>query len=710
MPDPRSNAPLPAKVRFIAYHRPALKEGLYYIDVSPALSTAGTPRISGATQRKHFQVSGSRFQLKPQEVHSVFPPAGSLGDHENVLPHIILRRSTLPWERGAGGSNDSIPWLALLVFDGSEETPEAKVISIKKLKEEATAYHFPGVTDEVGQQDTDKVTVIDVKKKVLDKILPQKAGLPYLAHVRQGFDAHGQMTGGEFALVVANRLPLKEGISQVHLVSLEDRYAGTDFDYQGATDPEDAVRLVSLYSWQFACINPNQSLPRLLERLNTGSHSSDEHNLRLPAVNNPLADSLLATGNVPLKHLMRNGSSSISWYHGPLATGVNPNHADALPVMASDALLRFDQDTGMFDVSYAAAWELGRMLILQNKAIAVSLYNWKRSHAQKNKLAELQLTHRHLPAQWPITETEAQEAVPQKVSDWFYSLSLLKGVPFNYLVPDNRLLPVESLRFFLVDKEWIECLLDGAFSIGRVISDDQKQDHGHHHDEDSTNPAQNPFQFLSGLIMRSEAVSGYPGLQIDAYQAQNSIALSQPSVDVLRNAASTDSQLLAALKTDFQSDQLSIVTEILQEQWLVHVLDKDEQYAIRKNGDSYQVWLKNKLVRREKLSANVLLCLFEGGIEEVDMYQKPESLHFGLDRRLSGDNITYYKQLKNRQGGALENADIDFNADLYNDRSRTLNISTLATTIQSRLSWPAIDSALFAIEMTEGVERIRFRK
>jgi hypothetical protein len=30
-----------------------------------------------------------------------FPPDGSLGEHSNVLPHIILNRSTLPWERPA---------------------------------------------------------------------------------------------------------------------------------------------------------------------------------------------------------------------------------------------------------------------------------------------------------------------------------------------------------------------------------------------------------------------------------------------------------------------------------------------------------------------------------------------------------------------------------------------------------------------------------
>ncbi|GJM33966.1 MAG: hypothetical protein DHS20C18_29670 [Saprospiraceae bacterium] len=713
MPDQTPLPPLAAKIQFIAYHRPALSDGLYYLEVKPSLSTKGTQRITGGTQRKYFQISGTRFQLKPQEVHSVFPPNGSLGDHENVLPHIILNRSTLPWERYADGSSDNMPWLALLVFDGVEEIPPSEVISLKDLKTTAGEKRFPLITLEPGQTDTDQVTVIDVKRGLLDKIVPSKADLEYLAHVRQGFDVHDDKTGSEYAVVIANRLPSQEGISQVHLVAMEDRYVGNDFDYK-TTNDQDTVRLVSLYSWQFACINPQKSLPRILEHLNSETTLSGDHNLRLPAVNNPLADGFLSTGFVPLRHLMRNGDKSVSWFHGPLATGINPNHADALPVMGSDALLRFDGNTGMFDVSYASAWELGRMLILQSKAVSVSLYNWKRSHAHENKTAELQLTHAHLPAQGLFDKTDTALAIPENVRKWFQNLSLLEGVPFSYLVPDTRMLPVESLRFFVVDNEWVECLLDGAFSVGRVVADDLQQDHGHHHDDAKLNPAENPFAFLSGFLMRSEAVAGYPDLKIDAYQTQSKFSLRQNSIAILKNADSTDEQIRVALVPDFPTeipdDQLTLVTEIPQEKWLVHLTKEDEQYAIHRSGDNFQVLLKNKLLRREKLSENVLLCLFEGAIEEVDMYQNPETLHFGVDRPDPNIN-TYHKQLKNRQGGSLDNVNVAPLPYKKNDAEmRVLDIADLATQkIKTQLSWNRIDSALFAIEMTEGVERIRFK-
>ena len=48
--------------------------------------------------------------------------------------------------------------------------------------------------------------------------------------------------------------------------------------------------------------------------------------------------------------------------------------------------------------------------------------------------------------------------------------AVVRGVPFNYLVPDERMLPAESIRFFQLDESWMDCLLDGAFSIGRVTT------------------------------------------------------------------------------------------------------------------------------------------------------------------------------------------------------------------------------------------------
>ena len=51
------------------------------------------------------------------------------------------------------------------------------------------------------------------------------------------------------------------------------------------------------------------------------------------------------------------------------------------------------------------------------------------------------------------------------MSAWLAGLQTLAGVPFAYLVPDARMLPPESIRFFAVDPNWTTALTDGALSL-----------------------------------------------------------------------------------------------------------------------------------------------------------------------------------------------------------------------------------------------------
>ncbi|MGH9939740.1 MAG: hypothetical protein ACREAM_26160, partial [Blastocatellia bacterium] len=483
----------------------SLETGEYEISVRQEIHTksdAKIPSKSFSTTRRFF-VLGARFELKPEDVYSVFPPNGSLGDHSNVIPHVILTRSTLPWERTPWAENvvDSLknaPWLLLLLFDQGEQ-PQLSEITLNDLKARADSrIKFPDFDPEPGQQLTDKVAVIDVKKKTLQAVMPAAEDLPFLAHARQTKDANGNTV--ENAVIIGNRLPRSGAVSAVHLVSVEGRFKAGGFDYQQAAD-DNLIRLVCLKSWSFACADANQSLEGLLLRLNRGV-------LRLPKNNSTEAERRLALGYVPLTHRFRQGAKTVSWYHGPLIPGENTVEA-SLPARSADELVRYDTANGLFDVSYAAAWELGRLLALQSKPFSVGLYNWKRSHALCLKRDEQRLLHPHLPAYEPATQAEK---IPDEIANWFRDLSELRGVPFNYLAPDERALPPESIRFFQLDSAWIDCLLDGAFSVGRVTGAALEQDGGH-----ETSPAANPHDRVTGFLLRSGAVSGWPGLLVDAY-------------------------------------------------------------------------------------------------------------------------------------------------------------------------------------------------
>ena len=48
---------------------------------------------------------------------------------------------------------------------------------------------------------------------------------------------------------------------------------------------------------------------------------------------------------------------------------------------------------------------------------------------------------------------------------WLTRLRLLEAVPFQYLVPAEEMLPTETIRFFHIDRNWVDALIDGAMSV-----------------------------------------------------------------------------------------------------------------------------------------------------------------------------------------------------------------------------------------------------
>lgn len=66
----------------------------------------------------------------------------------------------------------------------------------------------------------------------------------------------------------------------------------------------------------------------------------------------------------------------------------------------------------------------------------------------------------------------ADVPLPDYVADFLVRLRLGEGVPFGYLVPDPALLPDNAIRFFTVDEAWLDVLLTGALAVGSASTRD----------------------------------------------------------------------------------------------------------------------------------------------------------------------------------------------------------------------------------------------
>lgn len=743
--------------------------------------------------RQEMYVAGDRFTLSPAVVYAVFPPNGNQGEHDNVLPHISFQRSTLPWERltSADSSNDrtnSHPWMALVVFN-ENELNEGKVIVEKpsKLVDVVEALELesePGEEDHLNQ----KVQTISVDKAWLKEVIPDENDLKWLSHIRKGEDINGQEF--ERATLLSNRIPTPGLQHFVHLVSLEKRYTSDHkFDFSKGKTKAGLISLVSLHSWSFSCpdtevfrvtelvwenwqseklslrksnpFDPSQlfrgkeafvnELLRLelipqdeqvrvketMKKIFRLSHYEtetfkglinhlDRGNLTSPIRSpHPSADPFLLSGSLPLPHALREGAQTVSWYRGPLVSAkVSSNTVELeLPVRNADELLRYDTATGMFDTSYAAAWQLGRMMTLKNKALSMKLFEWKRAHAHQLKYAEQLLVHGHLP----FTDREfhgSEESTKfETITNYFEGLNLLKEVPFNYLVPDESYLPKESIRFFRIDPLWVESLIDGAFSIGRVSSFD--------HYSDKQIPQTALHQELSGVLIRSEAISGWPDTIVEGFDEKITngdfipdFRPLNPPLDLTDSDDRIEDDLDRFIVPKNISDKIPQLSENLslsalgKGSWQLIDNDNHAYYLIRKDGNSVHVYDMDKLplLRFERLSPNVLLCIFKGIVNTVDVHLPAEGLHFGFIRPF-GEHPDFYKELKELEGPnagkkmVKYGAYVDCTIGWKNKNLRIVNSDELMKKMKAELRKPISDlfsPAHFAVEMIEGIPKIRF--
>jgi hypothetical protein len=269
--------------------------------------------------------------------------------------------------------------------------------------------------------------------------------------------------------------------------------------------------------------------------------------------------------------------------------------------------------------------------------------------------------------------------IPEDLSKWLGRLRLLKGVPFNYLVPDERMLPPESIRFFYLDMNWIDSLLDGAFSIGRNLT--KTENTSTLNLDSAVTPKVNQrgwegaasvraenlglpvpqlsLQTVSGFLLRSTVVSAYKGIGANVYPFGQTPG--DPTVKML------------------------------------------------------------DILRFEPLGPNsdTLICLVDGDAFRVDIHEAPEHLHYGIDKYVydqQAKTITANKQIRTftKDGSKVTInkffTPLDLSGSFRSRSPRVLKTKLLAQQIAELNKVADIDSAEMGFEMTEGVGMVSFKK
>lgn len=188
-----------------------------------------------------------------------------------------------------------------------------------------------------------------------------------------------------------------------------------------------------------------------------------------------------------------------------------------------------------------------------------------------------------------VTKDDDASSVPADVRSWLVRLRLLQDVPFAHLIADAELLPPESIRWFYLDRRWTDALVQGALSVGTVNSDDRVQlttaypairdeldiEERNVRRDRSSRRFGGQVDAISGFVMRSQVVAGYPGMHVRGF----------------------------AVEPDRADDAK---------------FTEDEPERMR-------------LLRLERLAPAVLFCLFDGIPSVVHMEEPRQGVQFGFD-------------------------------------------------------------------------------
>ena len=703
---------------------PALPDDTYTLTIKQA-ATPGSGAENDYTASYTLSVAGPRFSIGPDDLHSRFPPPGSTSTYSALLPQAVLTRATLPWERALSGSLTPgalpTPFIALLVLSGST-APAVVPGKVNDLLNPPIGTLGPAITLEKYESGNDGCAYVDMSWADFTAAVPSTSDLELLAHLRQGdpgTKALGEAPAdGWYAVVIGNRFPAASQTSTAYLVSLE----GLNAYFPPAAQPQgaQAVRMAVLTSWSFTD-DGGTELAFTTSLQNVAKNSGA---LTVPPLGgDAAANAVLAQGYVPMPHATRQAQTVTSFYRGPLTPLALPEGAPQT-YSCSDAALRFDPATGLLDVSYAAAWQLGRLLALNDLEVAQAIYRWRRSHVEvATRLAGRIMLARRFPS-LRLARDPAALLRGHAVRRAF---ARVLAEDLGDALPGSPSLPVVRDPEPAPRRDTLQPA-DEHFALLRAFRADPGNWRGLISLDDEPIP-----DVVTSWLGRVHQLYGLPfNLVVPDARALPPESIRFFFLDPSWMAALTDGALSVGRATTLDADHDAAVAEV------VHAAAATARHAVRARalgrdpvaprGGALSGFLLRSaaiaswrgveiavygdaartdqlpFVRLDRLSDNVLLCIVDGTAAAVRFTQPIEGLQFGVETTTSWNVGLRGLDFNGKPAGQLLNA----TGSLTVRPSLTVDVTGSATALAADLvnaqAWPggrALSSGDFAVQLLE---------
>lgn len=398
----------------------------------------------------------------------------------DVLPHVLFKNPQVPLlfpVDPVASPSQPTPWLALLVFtedelilQGDQVTSINQALGVQlagftPLPQTSTlAYNFAvkdlvalskTITQPIPYNIESAVDPSPVQAIVLQPSLfaglfaryplgqakpdnankvPDLARYRFMSHVRTfntgGLSNHvGEQIATRSTIVCPRTGPfdIKAPVTaHAHLVSL----AGISSNMQFSADKPAA--LISLHSWRFTYLPPSSyAVERVFQSLgqNVQPFRSPDASLSQTSTSNRDSDSWVrdrvAAGYALVKYLTPNGEATIAMKRSVLSP-IRPQAIDFPPSDYGSDLAIVDEKTGLLDLTFQIAWELGRISAISDRTVSASLARLRQvihSKALESAKDGLDSTFVPAPALMPqlINTTSVLRSRIQTFDDQFFS-------------------------------------------------------------------------------------------------------------------------------------------------------------------------------------------------------------------------------------------------------------------------------------------------